>query len=253
MARRLTDTEIAARIVPTMLRWPVEGKTIAWDRLRECVDALRGLVRTVDAHCIGAEQDQDLSSEGIARRRAEYGRQALTELATFNPFAVAEKATIQNIQYLEEKMTDLPKPPTGIADVTLAQEIRQYVRSGQSPIDAVVKSISDPRVLGAILNAPPFLSGLSETQFNLIRERARVTLHPEQTKMQEQLNKALAELREGVQATRRMLFERCDIKGDENGSSGRSKKPLTPARPQSGPTSGTTQLLDGSSLPSSAE
>ncbi|MCK1354641.1 hypothetical protein IVB56_27225 [Bradyrhizobium sp. CW7] len=34
MSKRLTDIEIAARIVPTMLRWPSEAKTIAWDKLR---------------------------------------------------------------------------------------------------------------------------------------------------------------------------------------------------------------------------
>jgi hypothetical protein len=61
-------------------------------------------------------------------------------------------------------LADLPKPPTQIADVALAQEIRQHVRGQKSPLDFAVKSISDARVVGAVLNAPPFLSGLSETE-----------------------------------------------------------------------------------------
>ena len=70
--------------------------------------------------------------EGIARRRSELGRQALAELQSFKPFAIAEKATRENIEVLEKKMEDLPQPPTALADAMLAQEIRQYVR-GQNP------------------------------------------------------------------------------------------------------------------------
>ena len=32
-----------------------------------------------------------------------------------------------------------------------------------------MKSLSDPRMLGAILNAPAFLSGLTEAEFNVVR------------------------------------------------------------------------------------
>ncbi len=76
-------------------------------------------------------------------------------------------------------MVDLPQPRTNVADVALAPEIRQHVRSEKSPIDVAVKSISEPRVGCAILNVPAFLSGLSDTKFNLIRERARTAPDPE--------------------------------------------------------------------------
>jgi hypothetical protein len=94
----MTDTEIAMRIVPTRLRWPPAeiAKTIAWDRLREAVDLLHGLVRAVDNNCQQAEQDIDLSLEGIARRREALGHQALSELANFKPFQIAEKAALDN-------------------------------------------------------------------------------------------------------------------------------------------------------------
>jgi hypothetical protein len=152
-----------------------------------------------------------LSSEGIARRRTELGRQALTELANFKPFQIAEKAALENVVYLEKKMVDLPQSPTNVADVALAQEIRSYISDQKSPIDFAAKSMSDPRVLSAILNAPAFLSGLGDTQWNLVRERARAALHPEQAQMQKSLMKALDELREGVAATKRLLLERCEM------------------------------------------
>jgi hypothetical protein len=61
-------------------------------------------------------------------------------------------------------MIDLPEPPTSVADVALAQEIRQYIRCQKSPIDVAVKFMSNPRILGAILTAPAILSGLSATE-----------------------------------------------------------------------------------------
>ncbi len=38
-------------------------------------------------------------------------------------------------------MIDLPEPPTSVADVALAQEIRQYIRGQKSPIDVAVKFV----------------------------------------------------------------------------------------------------------------
>ena len=213
MARRLSDTEIAARIVPTMVRWPGPdvAKTIAWDRLRDSVGALRGLVRVIDDNCFQAEQDTDLSSEGITRRRMVLGRQALGELEQFKPFIAAERATRENIDYLEKKMTDLPQAPSAIADVMMAQEIRQFIRSQNSPVDVAFKAISNPRILAAVLTAPPFLSGLTDTHLNVLHQQARTALHPEQTQMQQQLSKALDDVREGIEATKRLVAKRCQL------------------------------------------
>lgn len=115
---------------------------------------------------------------------------------------------------LEKKMTDLPQSPTAVADVMLAQEIRQHIRRQKSRIDVAIKSMSDPRMLGAILTAPACLSGLSDNEWNVVRERARAALHPEQAEMQKQLAKALQDLRGGVEAARRMVRERCQMSQD---------------------------------------
>ena len=232
MSRRLTDVQIAAYVIPTAPRWPSRevGKTVAWQRLHDAVEALRVLVRVVDDGCLQAEQDQDLSLDGIARRRAALGRQALSELEQFKPLQTAERAVAENIDYLEKKMVDLPQPPTHIADVALAQEIRAYIRAQKSPIDGAAKSISDPRILSAILNAPPFLSGLNDSEFNLVRERARTALHPEQAEMQKLLKKALDDLRSGIGAVRRTVLERCQINPDEDGQSRSIRQPLPAAK-----------------------
>lgn len=96
-------------------------------------------------------QNTDLSPEGIARRREALGRQALSELENWPPLGAAERAITENIEFLEKKMSDLPQSPTAIADVMLAQEIRQHIRRQKSRIDVAMRSVSDPRMLGAIL------------------------------------------------------------------------------------------------------
>lgn len=213
---RLSDNEIALRIVPTILRWPSPeiAKAISWDRLRDSVDALRGLARAVDQGCAGAEQDRDLSHAGIRRRRNKIGQTALGELANFKPIKAAEKAVADNLAFLEEKMVEMPKPPGTFADVMLAQEIRAFVRTQKSPIDFVMKSITDRSVLSAILTAPDYLSGLTAAEWNVVRARAREALHPEETEMQKQLTKAIEDVRAGVAATRRAVLDRCEMRAD---------------------------------------
>lgn len=87
----------------------------------------------------------------------------------------------------------------------------------KSPIDFAVKSTTDPRILSAILNAPSFLSGLNEAEWNLVRDRARQALHPEHTDMEKQLTQARDELRKGFDATKRVLLERCEMREDDDG------------------------------------
>jgi hypothetical protein len=217
------------RVCAPRLHWPEAGTTIAWSRLHDAVEALHGLVRVVDEHCYQAEQDSDLSAEGIARRRTELGRQALTEVASFKPFQTAEKATLNNIEVLEKKMVDLPQPPSTNADVP-GQEIRAYIRQQKSPIDFVIKHLSNSRILAAVLTSEAFLSGLSDAEFNLVHERARTALHPVQADMQAKLTKALGELREGVAATKRMLLERCGMGEDDDQSAERTAHGATAAK-----------------------
>lgn len=223
---RLSDNEIQMRIAAKRFDWLDCGTTIAWSRLHETVDALHGLARVVDDSCYQAEQDADLSPDGIRRRRSEVGRQALTELANFKPLKTAEKATLENIELLERKMTDMPQPPTGAADMP-GREIRNHIRQQKSPIDFVMKRLSNPRVLAAVLSEEAFLSGLTDAELNVVRDRARKTLHPQQADMRDKLAKALTELREGVEAARRVVLERCEMRVDDDGQF-RSVRELPP-------------------------
>ena len=89
MPRRLSDNEIAIRVVPTMLRWPPE---IAFN---EIVTALKrygiGCVSSTRAAKQHAERDTDLKPRSISRRRIQLGEEALAELADLEPLHRAER------------------------------------------------------------------------------------------------------------------------------------------------------------------
>ncbi len=72
--RRLTDTEIAIRIVPKHLRWPESSRTIAWTKAHACVDALKDFVRKVDFDCAEVEETEELSAAAIRSLSFAIGR-----------------------------------------------------------------------------------------------------------------------------------------------------------------------------------
>jgi hypothetical protein len=139
---KITDTEIAIRVVPRHLRWPEARTNIAWMKAHACVDALRDLIRNVDFRCLEAEQNRELSAGGIGRRRTEICDQALRKLANFAAFEIAEKALTENFDALER--------------------------------------LCDP--------------------------------DPQDAQMRDKLKQALRDLREGMEATRRMVQERCRVR-----------------------------------------
>jgi hypothetical protein len=94
-------------------------------------------------------------------------------------------------------------------EATLEQELsRQY---------HILKAISDPRVLGAVLHAPPFLSGLNDAEHSLVKSRAKQAAHPEQVNGIERMTKGLDELRNGVSAAERAILARTKARIDGDG------------------------------------
>ena len=84
-----------------MLRWPPE---IVFDPMRDCVEALRSMLRVLEARCDRVDHDLDLKPGSVARRRIQLGEEALAKLAVFEPLQKAEGAVDEHINNLESKM-----------------------------------------------------------------------------------------------------------------------------------------------------
>jgi hypothetical protein len=161
-----------------------------------------------------------------------HSKQAIAELRNFAQLRSAEKWAGEDLKALEKAMDTLPTPPTTVADVALAEEIRRHIASRPSPIDFVTKSINDTRVLGAVLHAPGFLSGLGDAEYNLVKSRAKHAAHPEQVNGIERMTKAVEELRQGVAAAERMILARIGASVDDDGQEPTPRGRLTTAVPK---------------------
>jgi hypothetical protein len=208
MTKTFTATEIKARVAAPRATWPPPDTLASWKSLHDAVDLLHYVVSGVNDDVARIEANSDLSPDGIARQRADIGAKALQELESFGPLRKAEKAVGENIEYLNEKMTGLPKPPSDFMESIMAVEVRGIVRSQQHPTNFVLSNLADPRVVGAVLNAPAALSGLKDEEVAIVRDKARTQLHPKEHAMQQQLEKALADLHTGVENSKRMIRER---------------------------------------------
>ncbi len=209
-AHALSEAEILLRICPGASRWP-KAETAAWVRLRAAVASMHVAATAVDAGCSAIDADKALSLSGARQKKAALGKAALADIEG-KAYQSALRFTDGDIANFENKIASLlPPPATEFADVALAQELRTLVRSSKSPIDAAVRGLSDPRIVAAILHAPPMACGLSDAEHDLVRQRARMAAAPQQASAVDALVKARTDIVEASAAMRRLIEERCSL------------------------------------------
>jgi hypothetical protein len=72
------------------------------------------------------------------------------------------------------------KPPSNIAEAVVQSEIRAHLAAMKgTKIGFLEKYATDPRVASAVLGAPPFLSGLSDTDVAFVQTRVEQHVAPE--------------------------------------------------------------------------
>ncbi len=144
---RLSDIQIKVRIVPRRLRWPQRNASVAWTRAHACVDALQDFVRNVDLRCREAEQDRELSASAIARRRAAIADEAMSVLANFRAFEIAEKALAENIDTLERLNDRNPE------QAQMLQRLKQALTDLREGIPATQRMARDRCKMREVISA----------------------------------------------------------------------------------------------------
>ncbi len=132
-----TEVEVAIRIVPTLLRWPQHGTSVAWTAAHDCVNACRQLVRSVDISCVEAEQNPQMSANDVARCRAEVCEQSLRKLVTFRPLELAEEALKEEINALERLSILNPR------QVEMHGKLKQAVRDIREGVAATGRALQE--------------------------------------------------------------------------------------------------------------
>src|SRR5207249_54995 len=102
-----------------------------------------------------------------------------------------------------------------VAEATLTSEIRAYIAKQQSPAMAAIQHKNDPRVVAAVLNAPAFLSGLTDEEVGQVRSAA---LESTDSALEErEVSHALGVCREAVKSAQRLIARRADLRHDPDG------------------------------------
>jgi hypothetical protein len=88
----------------------------------------------------------------------------------------------RRIAKVKEKVTLLPESPTPTGvEIALAGEIRAAVKAEKDNAEKFAFGLrADPKVMAALLSAPPFLSGLTAEGIERLRAAALESIYPEE-------------------------------------------------------------------------
>jgi hypothetical protein len=188
-----------------------------WAALRDCVDLIKAVLRKANEEFATVEEDRDLSAQGMDRQRAAIARRVLSELDAFAPMTKAENTSARRIEALEKQTTALPSVPSAAIDAMLAAEIRRHVSKQERPELYVLKHAADPRVVGAVIHAPSFLSGMKDSDVALIKAEVGRTMHPLVAEEKQKIERALDVCRNAMSSAQRLIESRAGMRKDADG------------------------------------
>jgi hypothetical protein len=208
------DTQIAL-VGARDVQFP-RHEVVHWLALRSVPERVRELLRSANEKMAEVESDPGLSMEGIRAKRAEVARQVLAELSQLMPSA--EGAVTRRIEKLRAQMQAFldEGKPKDVSEAQIAAEIRSFVARSSAPAMAALKLKNDRRAVSALLQAPGYLSGLSESDVNAFR---REVLAPtaEATELSH-IESALDVCQGAVDSAKQMLSTRAQLR--QNSMSG---------------------------------
>ena len=115
------------------------------------------------------DADRDLSSEGRDRKKKKLAAEAIADFQKSKALVGAKDAVGRMVAKWAEKTGLAVKPPTNIAEAVMHSEIHAHLAAMKdNRLGFLEKHVTDQRVASAILNAPPFLSGLTDADVAFI-------------------------------------------------------------------------------------
>ena len=232
----MNDTEfksvqLKALICPQQARWPRPDVEVTrkgeafvmlggqWPKLHAAMDEARERVSKAWARMDEIDADGDLSNEGRIRKKKTLATEAIADFQNSKTLEAA-KAVVSRLKAKWSEETGLPtNPPSNIGDAMMQAEIRSHLAAMKgSKMDFLAKHAIDPRVAAAVLGAPPFLSGLSDTEAVVVKRRIEQYVAPEVVKVREATLRALQEAEGGWQRALDKIGERAGLTKGPNGA-----------------------------------
>jgi hypothetical protein len=170
------------------------------------------------ASMAAVEGDKDLVPEAKRRKKQAIAEQTLTQLDQSTSLEKARDSVASRMRSWDDKVAAAVKPASTEAEAVLHGEIRRHV-AGLSDERARMSGGSDPAVASALLEAPPFLSNLSEVEIAYVRAQVEQKhLSPEMVEAKARVTRAMAELDRASRAAPALVAQRAGLtKGQVGG------------------------------------
>jgi len=204
---------LQASIAPASIRWPT--KIEHWDRMHAAVQTARSGVSRALAAMDRVDQDTHLTPEGKQSARAQVAAEALADFEKSAALTNAQTAVARQLQRWAAKIDDVVKVPADAHGVALHAQIRDRVvhMTREERLTFFQKHSGDPLVASALLTAPSFISGVTESEAAMLRSKMeKVGLSPEVLEARDATQKALADTERSWRQAMNMISERGGLK-----------------------------------------
>ena len=191
------ELQLKMAIAPSQARWPT-GYT-HWEKLHAVPDEARRRVAQALEKMNEVKADPNLSPAGKKTVRADIAKQAVADFQKSNTLEHARAAVARQQKLWAAKLGEIVKPAEDIATATVYAQIRDRVRDmDKDRLAFLNEHAGDPVIASAILTAPAFLSGLSNTERAVVKRRIeKHFISPEIADAKAATEKALAEAEHG--------------------------------------------------------
>lgn len=209
------DLKLKATLMPEATRWREMPVVDHWQKLQRVEAEAHDRVARAYAALDAINADGNLSEQGKADACRKLAEKAVADFRKSDTLERA-RASVSSIQERWSKKVDesiIAPADHGMA-VTYAQ-IRDRVATMdvQSRLAFIDKNIGNATVVSAVLLAPAFVSGLSDVEINVIRQKlARRTLAPEIAEQQDLVAKALVVAERGWPRACSLIEEKAGLR-----------------------------------------
>ena len=196
---------LRSAICPNLERWPTD--TTHWAALHRAGGEMRAIVSKGLKEIAAVDADKQLSAEGKRTKKHEIARQALNQLQEPGSVLKAREAVMAQMKRWAEKVSTHIKPAEDHVTAVLHAQCREKISGMKEGRHAFLQQhATDPVIASALLEAPPFLSNLSEGELAMVRDAVeRKFLSSEVVEAKAKVGEALLETERGLRAAQHMI------------------------------------------------
>jgi hypothetical protein len=214
--KKFDDLKINMTILPEVHKWPAPDYT-HWQRLHAVANEARSRVAKAFAALDEIDQDAKLTTAGKEHARAKVAEKALADFRRSATLERARGAVEYQLQRWNEKFSidQVIKVAENIGEATIHAQVRERLAfmKKEDRLGFLEKHGGDPVLAAAVLSAPPFLSGLSDSELALIKHRIEKHLMPgEVAEAKAATEKALVEAERGWTRATELITQRGGLK-----------------------------------------